>query len=132
MLDQFVQIAAKQVGKVLASDAAAKVLASPQLQQVVVTAINARATVRDAAEVTIKQVVTKLDLPTKDDVAKVRRKVRDLEDTVADLREQLAQAQATADAAAASAAGAPATAQPVADEPAKSAPARKPRPAKAK
>ncbi len=122
MLDQFVQIAAKQVGKVLASDAAAKVMSSPQLQQVVVTAINARATVRDAAETTLKQVASKLDLPTKDDVAKVRRKVRDLEDTVAELREQLEQTQAaqSADGAAGETTDA------------KSAAARKARPAKAK
>lgn len=122
MLDQFVQIAAKQVGKVLASDAAAKVLSSPQLQQVVVTAINARATVRDAAETTLKQVASKLDLPTKDDVAKVRRKVRDLEDTVAELREQLEQTQAAHSTD--TAAGETADARPAA--------ARKARPAKAK
>jgi polyhydroxyalkanoate synthesis regulator phasin len=122
MLDQFVQIAAKQVGKVLASDAAAKVLSSPQLQQVVVTAINARATVRDAAETTLKQVASKLDLPTKDDVAKVRRKVRDLEDTVAELREQLEQTQAAQ--ATDGAAGETADAKPAATRKARSAKAK--------
>jgi len=122
MLDQFVQIAAKQVGKVLASDAAAKVLSSPQLQQVVVTAINARATVRDAAETTLKQVASKLDLPTKDDVAKVRRKVRDLEDTVAELREQLEQTQAAQ--ASDGAAGETADAKPAATRKARSAKAK--------
>lgn len=122
MLDQFIQIATKQVSKVLASDTAAKVLSSPQLQQVVVTAINARATVRDAAETTLKQVASKLDLPTKDDVAKVRRKVRDLEDTVAELREQLEQTQAAQSTDVV--AGETTNAKPVA--------ARKARPAKAK
>ncbi|MBM4343002.1 MAG: hypothetical protein FJ100_06455 [Deltaproteobacteria bacterium] len=94
MLNQIKDIAAKQVGKVLASDAAMNVLGSPQLKQAVVTAINLRAEARDALERRVKDVATALELVTREDVAKLRRSIRDLEDHLAELQGQLAEAQA--------------------------------------
>ncbi len=46
MLSQIKDIAAKQVSKVLASDATLKVIGNPQLQQALVAAINLRAEAR--------------------------------------------------------------------------------------
>lgn len=108
MLNQIKDMAAKQVGKVLASDAAMNVLTNPQLKQAVVTAINLRADARDALERRIKEVATALELVTRADVAKLRHSIRALEDHLAELQEQLAQAQA--DLAATKADAAPAEA----------------------
>lgn len=94
MLNQVKDIAAKQVGKLLSSEATMKVLSSPQLQQAVVTAINLRAEAREALEKRVKDLAKSIDLVTRDDVAKLRRNVRDLEDHLSELREQLEQAQA--------------------------------------
>ncbi len=128
MLNQIKDMAAKQMGKVLASDAAMNVLGSPQLKQAVVTAINLRAEARDALERRVKDVATALELVTREDVAKLRRSIRDLEDHLAELQTQLADAQA--DLAAAKSEGeAGSDAAPTAAEPA--AKAKKPRRSKA-
>jgi phage-related tail protein len=104
-LEQFKDVAARQVGKVLASDATLKVLSSPQVKNAMVAAINLRAEARDAVELGVKQVARQLDLVTRDDVAKLKRSMRDLQHEVEDLREQLA---AQSDAATPEPANAPA------------------------
>ena len=103
LLDQVKDVAARQVGKVLASDATLKVLASPQMKNVMVTAINLRAEARDVVELGVKQVAKQLDLVTRDDVAKLKRSVRDLQHELEDLREQLATQQEAAPVEAAAA-----------------------------
>ena len=90
LLEQVKDVAARQVGKVLASDATLKVLSSPQVKNAMVAAINLRAEARDAVELGVKQVAKQLDLVTRDDVAKLKRSMRDLQHEVEDLREQLA------------------------------------------
>lgn len=101
LLDQVKDVAARQVGKVLASDATLKVLSSPQVKNAMVAAINLRAEARDAVELGVKQVAKQLDLVTRDDVAKLKRSMRDLQHEVEDLREQLAAQQESAPSAAA-------------------------------
>lgn len=94
MLEHFKDLAARQVGKVLSSDATMKVLSSPQLKTAIVTAINLRAEARDAVEKRVRDVADKLELVTRQDVASMKRSIRDLEDHLADLRGQLDDAQA--------------------------------------
>ncbi len=89
LLDQVKDVAARQVGKVLASDTTLKVLSSPQVKNAMVAAINLRAEARDVVELGVKQMAKQLDLVTRDDVAKLKRSVRDLQHEVEDLREQL-------------------------------------------
>ncbi len=93
MLNQIKDIAAKQVSKVLASDATLKVIANPQLQQALVAAINLRAEARDLVEKRVKNLAASFELVTRDDVAKLRRSIRDLEDNLAEVRDQLDEAQ---------------------------------------
>ncbi len=93
MLSQIKDIAAKQVSKVLASDATLKVIGNPQLQQALVAAINLRAEARDLVERRVKNLASTLELVTRDDVAKMRRSIRDLEDNLAEVRDQLDEAQ---------------------------------------
>lgn len=94
MLNQLKDIAAKQVGRVLASDATLKVISSPQVQQAVVAAINLRAEARDLVEKRVRDIAGALELVTRDDVAKLRRSIRDMEDHLSEMRDQLDQAQA--------------------------------------
>ena len=101
LLNQVKDVAARQVGKMLSSDATQKVLFSPQVKNAMVAAINLRAEARDVVEIGVKQVAKQLDLVTKDDVARLKRSVRDLEHELADLREQLDAARTEAPAAAA-------------------------------
>ena len=76
LLDQVKDVAARQVGKVLASDATLKMLSSPQVKNAMVAAINLRAEARDVVEMGVKQVAKQLDLVTRDDVAKLKRSMR--------------------------------------------------------
>ena len=99
LLDQVKDLTARQVGKVLASEATLKVLSSPQVKNAMVAAINLRAEARDVVELGVKQVARQLDLVTRDDVAKLKRSVRDLQHEVEDLRDQLATQQAPAQSA---------------------------------
>ncbi len=92
MLNQLKDIAARQVGKVLSSDATMRVLSSPQLQNVMMTALNLRAEAKDIVEKQVREVASALELVTREDVAKLRRSIRDLEDQVADLQTQLHEA----------------------------------------
>jgi hypothetical protein len=89
MIEALKDIAARQVGKVLASDATMKVLQNEQLKTAVVAAINLRAEARDAIERRVKEVASRLDLATSDEVARLRRSVRDLQDHVSELQEAL-------------------------------------------
>ncbi len=93
MLNLLKDIAAKQVGKVLTSEATMRVLNSAELRHVVVTAINMRAGARELLETRVKDLAVSLELVTREDMAHVRRSMRDLEDHIAELREQLDQAQ---------------------------------------
>ncbi len=93
MLNRLKDMAAKQVGKVLASEATMKVLSSAELRQVVVAAINLRAGAREALEARVKELAAALELATREDMATLRRSMRDMEDHLADLHEQLDQAQ---------------------------------------
>jgi phage shock protein A len=126
-------IAARELGKVLASDATMKVLTSPQLKTMVVKAINLRAEARDAVEKRVKDVAKALELVTRDDVARLKRSIRDLEDHMDDLRGQVAEAQADLASAKVQAAQVENPAKPavLATATPIDAPAKKPRKAKA-
>jgi hypothetical protein len=139
MLNLLKDIAAKQVGKVLASEATMRVLNSAELRHVVVTAINMRAGARELLETRVKDLAATLELVTREDMAHMRRSMRDLEDHIAELREQLDQAQeelaankaadelarAQAEAKAAEQAPTAETAEPVAEQGAEAAAAPK-------
>ncbi len=133
MLNQIKDLAARQVTKVLSSDATMKVLSSKQLKTVLVKAINLRAEARDAVENGVAQVTGALDLVSKGDVAKLRRSIRDLEDHIADLRVALDVAQEEASEAKAQATAAVEAVEAAAEHgdavtaaaPAKKKPARK-------
>jgi len=108
MLNVLKDLAAKQVGRVLASEATLKVLTNPQFKSAIVKAINLRAEARDAVEKSVREVAGALELVTRDDVAGLRRTIRDLEDNVAELRAELQDAQAHAATAPAADTAAPA------------------------
>jgi hypothetical protein len=93
MLDELKNLAARQLGKALASDTTMKVLSNQQIQSAMMRAINLRAEARDLVESRIQGVATALDLVTHDDVAALKRTMRDLEDTIEELRDELADAQ---------------------------------------
>ena len=101
MLNQLKDMAARQVGQLLSSDATLRVLSSPQVKNVMLTAINLRAEAKDIVEKQVREVASALELVTREDVAKLRRSIRDLEDHVAELKAQLEEAQAATPAAAA-------------------------------
>lgn len=109
-LDSFKDLAARKVGAVLASDAAIKVVSNPKVQGAMLKAINARGELREAVERRVSNLATALDLVTRDDVATLRRTIRNLEDTVEELREELDDARTTAEAAGKTAADAKAAA----------------------
>lgn len=96
MIDALKNIAARQVGRVLASDATMKVLSNPQVQSAMLRAINIRAEARDLVESRMQGVASALDLVTGEDVALLRRKIRDLEDEVTELRDELDEGAARA------------------------------------
>ncbi len=96
MWDQIKDAAARQVSKVLASDTTMRVLTSPQVKQAFVTVVNFRAEARDLVEKQVKDVAKSLDLVTRQDVAKLRKTVRDLQDHLDELRDQVSEAQAAA------------------------------------
>lgn len=154
MLQSLKDLAAKQLGKVLTSEATMRVLNSAELRGAVVTAINLRAGAREVLEARVKELATALELVTRQDLAHLRRSMRDLEDHIAELRDQLdqaqqelaaskaaeeqakAQAEAAVQAASQESAAAPAAPTPEAAEgdaqgPAETATAKKPRKAKA-
>lgn len=93
VLNMIKDMAAKQVGRVLASETTMKVLGSSELRQVVVTAINLRAAGREALEARIKDLASTLELATREDMAHLRRSMRDMEDQLAELHDQLDEAQ---------------------------------------
>ena len=72
MIDALKNIAARQVGRVLASDATMKVLSNPQVQSAMLRAINIRAEARDLVESRMQGVASALDLVTGEDVALLR------------------------------------------------------------
>ena len=94
MIDELKNLAARQLGKALASDTTMKVLSNQQVQSAMMRAINLRAEARDLVESRIQGVATALDLVTHDDVASLKRTLRDLEDTIEELRDELADAHA--------------------------------------
>ena len=94
MLDELKNLAARQLGKALASDTTMKVLSNQQVQSAMMRAINLRAEARDLVESRIHGVATALDLVTHEDVAALRRTLRDLEDTIEELRDELSETQA--------------------------------------
>ncbi len=99
MLDQLKNMAARRVGKVLASDATMKVVADPRVQKAMMRAINMRADARELVEQRVQNVAAVLDLVTREDVASLKRTIRDLEDTVEELRDELSDTQEEAGAA---------------------------------
>lgn len=109
-LDSLKDLAARKVGAVLASDTAIKVVSNPKVQGAMLKAINARGELREAVERRVSTLATALDLVTRDDVATLRRTIRNLEDTVEELREELDDARTTAEAAGKTAADAKAAA----------------------
>ena len=95
-LDSIKNLAASKVGSVLASDAAMKLVSDPRVQGAMLRALNARGEVRDAIEKRVSSLAAAFDLVTSDDVAGLRRTIRNLEDSVEELREELEDAQNTA------------------------------------
>lgn len=102
-LDSLKNLAARKVGSVLASDAAMKVVSDPRVQGAMLRALNARGEVREAVEKRVSTLAAAFDLVTSDDVAGLRRTIRNLEDSVEELREELEAAQASARKASATA-----------------------------
>ena len=94
MLNSLKDMAAKQVGKVLSSDATMKVLTNPQLQEALVKAVTLRAEAMDMVDKGVKGLAKSLELVTREDVAKLRRSIRDLEDQLADMQAKLAEVEA--------------------------------------
>ncbi len=102
-LDSLKNLAARKMGSVLASDAAMKVVSDPRVQGAMLKALNARGEVREAVEKRVSTLAAAFDLVTSDDVAGLRRTIRNLEDSVEELREELEAAQASARKASATA-----------------------------
>ena len=99
MLDQLKTLAARRVGQLLASDTTMKVIGDPRMQAAMMRAINLRADAREVVERQVQGVAAVLDLVTRDDVASLKRTIRDLEDMVEELRDEVGEAQAEAKSA---------------------------------
>ena len=126
MIDDLKNLAARRLGQVLASDVTLKVLSNRQVQGAMLRAINVRAEARDLLESRLQGVASALDLVTHEDVAGLKRTIRDMEDQLDELREELDKAQtAVTTAPEAPAAAAPVAPAPVATAPDKKAPVEK-------
>ncbi len=99
MLDQLKTVAARRVGQILASDATMKVVGDPRVQTAMMRAINLRADAREVVERQVQGVAAVLDLVTREDVATLKRTIRDLEDMVEELRDEVGEAQEQAQSA---------------------------------
>ena len=99
MLDQLKTVAARRVGQILASDTTMKVVGDPRVQSAMMRAINLRADAREVVERQVQGVAAVLDLVTREDVASLKRTIRDLEDMVEELRDEVGDAQEQAQSA---------------------------------
>ena len=91
MLDSLVSNVKKRATKAMTSPAARKVMADPRFQRAVMKAINVRADLHNRIEKQVKGFATSYSLVTREDVAKLRRTIRELERTVTALQGKLAQ-----------------------------------------
>ena len=101
MIDDLKNLAARRLGQVLASDVTLKVLSNRQVQGAMLRAINVRAEARDLLESRLQGVASALDLVTHEDVAGLKRTIRDMEDQLDELRHELDRAHTAVEAAAA-------------------------------
>ena len=94
MIDNIKNLAARRLGQALASDVTLKVLSNRQVQGAMLRAINVRAEARDLVESRLQGVASALDLVTHEDVASLKRIIRDMEEQIDELREELDTARA--------------------------------------
>lgn len=124
MLDSLVSNIKKQATKAMSSPAARKVLSDPRFQRAVLKAINVRADVHKTIEGRVQGFATSYNLVTRSDVAKLRRTIRELETTVANLKKQL-EKQAAATVAASGAAAPEAATEGAEERPTRRRPQRR-------
>ena len=80
----------KRIGtRVASSPATARVLSNPNVQKVMIAAIRLPGEVRSNLEKNAEAVAKGLNLPTREDVIKLRKRIRDLEGAVERLKREL-------------------------------------------
>ena len=99
MLEDVLRIARNQAGRVLKSPTTLKVLSNPRVQRAMLQAINLRADLRQKVTVQVEDFARNHNLVTREDVAQLRRTIRELEATVATLRNEVDEANVRAEQA---------------------------------
>jgi len=92
MIEDVLRMARNQAGRVLKSPTTLKVLSNPRVQRAMLQAINLRSDIRQKVTVQVEDFARNHNLVTREDVAHLRRTIRELEATVATLRNQVTEA----------------------------------------
>ena len=99
MIDMVFKTAQEQAEKVLRSPATLRFLSNPRVQKTMLQAINLRAEIRQKVTTQVEGFARNHNLVTREDVAKLRRTLREMEGTLAQLRVELEEANTRAEKA---------------------------------
>ena len=99
MIDMVLKTAQEQAEKILRSPATLRLLSNPRVQKTMLQAINLRAEIRQKVTTQVEGFARNHNLVTREDVAKLRRSLREMEGTLAQLRVELGEANTRAEKA---------------------------------
>ena len=97
VIDMVLKTAQEQAEKVLRSPATLRFLSNPRVQKTMLQAINLRAEIRQKVTTQVEGFARNHNLVTREDVAKLRRTLREMEGTLAQLRVELGEANTRAE-----------------------------------
>lgn len=86
MFDTVIKTAQKQVKSFMKSDTGRKILTDPRAQRLLMKVVAIRVGVHKTVETKVQDLARAYDLPTRDDVASLRKKIRDLEKEIKTLK----------------------------------------------
>lgn len=79
MIDTVIKTAKEQVNSFMKSETGRKILTDPRAQRLLMKVVAVRVGVHKTVETKVQNLARAYDLPTRDDVASLRKKIRDLE-----------------------------------------------------
>jgi cob(I)alamin adenosyltransferase len=89
VIELVLRTAQQQAEKILRSPATLRFLSNPRVQKTMLQAINLRAELRQRVTTQVEDFARNHNLVTREDVAKLRRTLREMESTLAQLRSDL-------------------------------------------
>ena len=99
MLETNIKLAQRQAEKAMRSPTTMKILTNPRVQRTMMQAINLRADLHQRVTSQVQGFAKSHNLVTREDVAKLRRTLREMEGTISVLRTELATETARGEAA---------------------------------